>query len=80
MPGWKPPNLAVSAVLCLLVGVAAWADEPADDRSGQALSAAFLEFLGEWEDQQGNWQDPLEFDDPKWWSLDDDAERQHETD
>jgi len=80
MLGWKPRNPAVSAVLCLLAGVTAQADEPPANRSGQALSAAFLEFLGEWEDQQGNWQDPLEFDDPKWRSLDDDAERQHETD
>ncbi len=27
-------------------------------------SLDFLEFLGEWEDEQGNWQDPLEYEDP----------------
>jgi len=45
----------------------------------QVLPAEFLEFLGEWEDRQGNWQDPMEFDDPKWQSLDVKAERQHDT-
>jgi hypothetical protein len=40
---------------------------------------AFLEFLGEWADQQGNVQDPAEFDDPKWQMLDSDAERHDET-
>ena len=80
MPGWKPRKAAVSAALGLLVVASAMAEEPLAERSEPALSAAFLEFLGEWEDQQGNWQDPMEFDDPTWRSLDDDTERQHETD
>ena len=83
MPGWKQRNRAVSALLCLLASATTPADEPqAGDTAadGQELSTAFLEFLGEWGDQQGNWQDPLEFEDPKWRSLDDDAERQHEKD
>ncbi len=80
MPGWKPRKPVVSAVLGLLAGVTAQANEPAAEPSEPVVSAAFLEFLGEWEDQQGDWQDPLEFDDPKWRSLDDDAERQDETD
>lgn len=25
----------------------------------------FFEFLGEWEDEQGNWQDPLEYETPE---------------
>jgi hypothetical protein len=83
MPGWKQHNRTVSAVLCLLAVVTALADEPqagGTTAAGQDLSTAFLEFLGEWGDQQGNWQDPLEFEDPKWQSLDDDAERQHDKD
>ena len=83
MSGWKRHNRTVSAALCLLAGVTAQADAPPVGNTtpaGQGLPAAFLEFLGEWEDQQGNWQDPLEFDDPKWQLLDDDVERQHDTD
>lgn len=34
----------------------------ADDEIGDDVpSPAFLEFLGEWEDAQGDWQDPLEY-------------------
>jgi hypothetical protein len=44
------------------------------------LSAGFLEFLGEWEDSQGNWQDPMMFDGPEWKSLDDAVEQQDEAD
>ncbi len=83
MPGWKRRSRTVSAVLCLLVGVSAQANGAQRDdetTAGADLPTAFLEFLGEWEDQQGNWQDPLEFDDPKWQSLDNEAERQHDTD
>ena len=38
----------------------------ADDEIGDDLpSQAFLEFLGEWEDEQGNWQDPLDYVTPE---------------
>jgi hypothetical protein len=47
---------------------------PARDESRPP--AAFLEFIGEWSDKQGNVQDPLQFEDPKWQVLDTDAERQ----
>lgn len=47
--------------LCLVV-VAAQAAENTQDED---LSQAFLEFLGEWEDEQGNWQDPLEYETPE---------------
>jgi hypothetical protein len=82
MPGWKRPNPTVSAALCLLATAAGGAPgvqpDPAEqDRKN--LPEAFLVFLGEWEDPQGNWQDPLEFDDPKWQVLDKDAERRNET-
>ncbi|MEW8506154.1 MAG: hypothetical protein AB2598_05580 [Candidatus Thiodiazotropha sp.] len=32
------------------------------EQSGDALpSSAFLEFLAEWEDENGEWQDPIEY-------------------
>jgi len=31
----------------------------ANERQDTLPSEAFLEFLGEWEDAQGNWQDPF---------------------
>ncbi len=37
----------------------------AGDVQDEAPSLDFLEFLGEWEDAQGNWQDPLEYEDPE---------------
>ncbi len=35
-----------------------------DDSDPASLSEAFLEFLGEWEDDRGEWQDPLEYETP----------------
>jgi len=72
--------------LCLFAGMTAQAaDAPGAGDTGadsQVLSTDFLEFLGEGEQQadNDNWLDPLDFDDPKWQSLDDDAERQNDTD
>ena len=48
-------------ILCLVVPAASAVEEAQDE----ALSQAFLEFLGEWEDEQGNWQDPLEYETPE---------------
>jgi hypothetical protein len=36
----------------------------------EALPGAFLEFLADWEDERGEWQDPLEYQDPQWQALD----------
>lgn len=36
-----------------------------DGDRNELASQAFLEFLGEWEDEQGNWQDPLEYETPE---------------
>jgi len=83
MPGWKRHNRAASAVLCWLVAAAGGAAEPPADRLQQqpaVLPEAFLVFLGEWDNQRGSWQDPLEFEDPEWRVLDNDAERHDETD
>ncbi|TCK16999.1 hypothetical protein DFR30_0219 [Thiogranum longum] len=46
--------------LCLMAAAA----PAADDAQGEDLSQAFLEFLGEWEDEKGDWQDPLEYETP----------------
>ena len=83
MPGWKRHSRTVSSVLALIAGAAAQAADPPPGQpipAQSALPEAFLEFLGEWSDQQGNWQDPLEFDDPRWQLLDNDAERHDEID
>ena len=78
MPGWKKHNRAASALVCLFSGMTLQAAEPSLAESN--LSAGFLEFLGEWEDSQGNWQDPMMFDGPEWKSLDDAVEQQDEAD
>ena len=83
MPGWKPHNPIASAVLCLLAVAAAQAadtQQPDPERDSQALPEAFLLFLGEWQDEQGNWQDPMVFDGPGWQVLDERAEQRNETD
>jgi hypothetical protein len=38
----------------------------------------FLVFLGDWADGQGNWQDPLQYDDPAWTAPGDRQEKTHE--
>ena len=70
MRGWKTFRRTASGIgmsLSLLVsGVAATADDA-------ALPAGFLEFLADWENEQGEWQDPGEYEDPKWQALDEQA-------
>ena len=78
MPGWKKRNRAASALVCLFSGMSLQAAEPS--LAEPNLPAGFLEFLGEWEDSQGNWQDPMMFDGPEWKSLDDAVEQQDEAD
>jgi len=78
MHGWKKHNRTASALVCLFSSVTLQAAETAADEP--TLPAGFLEFLGEWEDAKGNWQDPMALDGPEWQSLDDDVEQQNETD
>lgn len=78
MPGWKKHNQTVSALVCLFGCMTLCASESAVEHT--ALPAEFLEFLGEWEDSQGNWQDPMVFEGPEWKSLDDEVEQQDEAD
>lgn len=78
MPGWKKCNRTASALVCLSGGVTLLA---AGTAAGDTPPPAdFLEFLGEWEDSQGNWQDPAMFNGPEWKSLDDEVEQQDEAD
>jgi hypothetical protein len=53
---------------------------PQADAGAEGLPQAFLLFLGEWQDSQGNWQDPLAFEGPGWRVLDQDAEQSDESD
>jgi hypothetical protein len=83
MPGWKPPSRAASAVVLCLAAAAAQAAEPdgaATDADASPPTAALIEFLGEWEGEADDWQDPLEFDAPEWRALDADPERAYATD
>ena len=55
-------NICSRGLALCLVAAALPAAENTQDED---LSQAFLEFLGEWEDEQGNWQDPLEYETPE---------------
>lgn len=68
MSGWKRSNqvaraLGTALVLMSPAGVA-------KERVEEPLPEAFLEFLTEWEDERGEWQDPMEYEDPQWQVLD----------
>ena len=68
MTGWNRPRAAVSLlgpILMLASAVGLAAEAPVE-----ALPGAFLEFLADWEDERGEWQDPLEYQDPQWQALD----------
>ncbi len=66
MTGLIRPSLLLASALA--AGAPALAGDAGD--SDQPVDEAFLMFLGEWEDGQGNWQDPLEYADPRWAGLD----------
>jgi hypothetical protein len=71
MRGWKSFRQTVSGVVtALTVCGAVVAAEPV---SAPMLSAEFLEFLADWENEQGAWQDPTEYEDPRWQALDEKA-------
>ena len=69
MIGWSTPTAAAELlwIVLLLAGVV----DAAEDVADTALPEGFLEFLADWEDEQGQWQDPLEYEDPQWQALDD---------
>ncbi len=41
----------------------------AAETPGEPFAGAFLEFLADWEDERGEWQDPLEYQNPQWRAL-----------
>jgi hypothetical protein len=49
--------IRILVVLCCLGVSAVYAEET------QKPSMEFLEFIGEWEDKDGQWQDPMQFKD-----------------
>jgi hypothetical protein len=55
--------------LLLMLASAAQASEDAAANAPE-LDAAFLLFLSDWDDGKGNWQDPLDYEDPQWRELD----------
>ena len=68
MTGWNRPRAAASLVGPILM-LASALSLPAEDPV-EGLPGAFLEFLADWEDERGEWQDPLEYQDPQWQALD----------
>lgn len=56
MTGWIRPSLLLASAL--LVNAPAPA---AEDGDTPAPEEAFLLFLGEWQDDEGNWQDPMAY-------------------
>ncbi len=68
MSGWKRSNRIVSAVGTALV--LACPTGAAEEGAEESLPEAFIEFLADWEDEQGEWQDPMEYEAPQWQVLD----------
>jgi hypothetical protein len=76
MPGSKRRNPAASLVgLGLMVVCPAGLAEDTDEAP---LSEAFLEFLAESEDEQGEWQDPMDYEGQQWQVLDQKTEKTDE--
>jgi len=78
MPGSKRRNPAASLVgLGLMVVCPVGLAEAVDAAS---LSEAFLEFLADSEDEQGEWQDPMDYEGQQWQVLDQKTEKTEMTD
>ena len=76
MPGSKRRNPAVSLVgLGLMVVCPAGLAEGTDEAP---LSEAFLEFLADSENEQGEWQDPMDYEGRQWQVLDRKTEKTDE--
>ncbi len=78
MPGSKRLNPAASLVgLGLMVVCPAGLAEETDEA---LLSEAFLEFLADSEDEQGEWQDPMDYEGQQWQILDQKTGKTEKTD
>ena len=67
-------RVSLSGLVLMLACTAGLAEESGDE----ALSEAFLEFLADWGDEQGEWQDPMAYEDPEWQVLDKKVEQTDE--
>ncbi len=76
MTGWTAPSLLLaSALAAVTVAIAddrisSVADRVPSADGGPPPDAELLLFLSDWADAQGDWQDPLQYDDPRWAALD----------
>lgn len=78
MPGSKRHTPAASLVgLGLMVVCPAGLAEETDEAP---LSEAFLEFLAYSENEQGEWQDPMDYEGQQWQVLDQKPEKTEKTD
>lgn len=67
MIGLMRHKLPVSVLLLACVATA----QAGEQETGTPVAnEEFLFFLADWEDEKGNWQDPLDYDDPNWSELD----------
>ena len=77
MPGSKRHSPAVSLIsLGLVFMCAAGRAEEVEDAP---VSEAFLEFLADGEDRQGEWQDPMDYAGRQWQVLDQTTEKTEKT-
>ena len=76
MTGWKAHTQAASVFGLVLASMppAALTEQSGDD----APPKSFFEFLAEWEDENGEWQDPMAYEGPHWQVLDQSAENTDE--
>ncbi len=78
MPGSKRRNPAASVLgLGLVIVCPAGMAEETDDAP---LPEAFLEFLADIEDEQGELQDPMDYEGQQWQMLDQKTEKTEKTD
>lgn len=80
----RPPveyrrGMTRTAGLVLLMLLASTAQAGEDATRMPQPDEEFLLFLADWGDGQGNWQDPLEYEDPQWRELDKPRVTDHET-
>ena len=67
MTGWMRRKPLVSALLLICAAPMQAAEQ---GTVTEHVDEEFLMFLADWEDEQGNWQDPLDYEDQKWAELD----------
>lgn len=69
MNGSKKMSYRVSACLMMLLCSTSILRAEQQDNTDAMPSMAFLEFLGEWETEEGEWIDPFELEDDEFAAL-----------